>query len=191
MFEIACAVAKEDGKIEFENGESISFEAFFKEYFSKFHAFANRFVKDSHACEDIVQETFISVWEAKDNRYESELKLQAFIYQTIRNKALNYVKHNQIRVHYSQQYLKELGSEAYMTTSVLEEETHYVLYEAIKRLTPQCQQVIRLHLQEMSNQEIAEEMHISVATVKTHKMAAYKELRDLLKHTMRIVLLFL
>ena len=128
-----------DKQIRFGTGEILSFEKFFKENFSKFYAFTVRFVEDSYICEDLVQETFISVWESGSNQYDSPIMLHAFIYKTIRNKALNYLKHHKIREQYSQKYLKELESEEYMFSSVLDEEAHYVLYEAIRCLTPQCQ----------------------------------------------------
>ena len=85
--------------------------------------------------------------------------------------------------------MKELESEEYMFSSVLDEEAHYVLYEAIRCLTPQCQTVIKLHLGGKKNKEIAEEMGISVITVKSHKMMAYRELRKILAHSVSFILL--
>ena len=155
-----------DKQIRFGTGEILSFEKFFKENFSKFYAFTVRFV---------------SVWESGSNQYDSPIMLHAFIYKTIRNKALNYLKHHKIREQYSQKYLKELESEEYMFSSVLDEEAHYVLYEAIRCLTPQCGG--------KKNKEIAEEMGISVITVKSHKMMAYKELRKILAHSVSFILL--
>lgn len=178
-----------DKQIKFGTGEILSFEKFFKENFSKFYAFTARFIEDSYACEDIVQETFISIWESDGNQYDSLLMLHAFIYRTIRNRALNYLKHHKIKKQYSQNYLKELESEEYMFSSVLNEEAHYVLFEAIRRLTPQCQTVIKLHLDGKKNKEIAEEMGISIITVKSHKLLAYKELRAMLEHSVSFILL--
>ena len=54
---------KHSKQITCNNGEVFVFEDFFKEYFSKFYDFAMRFIEDRHACEDIVQDTFISIWE--------------------------------------------------------------------------------------------------------------------------------
>ncbi len=149
-----------------------------------------RFIENSHACEDIVQDTFISIWEGK-GEYESILMFHAYIYKTIRNKALNYLKHSQIKKQYSQTYLQEVESEKFVVESVLEEETHFVLYEAIRQLPPQCQNVIKLHLEGKSNKEIAEEMQLSIVTVKSHKIIAYNKLREILKNTSVIVMFFL
>lgn len=175
-------------QIKFGDGDVLSFENFFRENFSKFYAFTTRFIGDNYVCEDIVQETFITIWETDRYHYETLLMLNAFIYKTIRNKALNYLKHHKIRKQYSQKYLQELESQEYMYTSVLNEESHYLLYKAISSLTPQCQQVIKLHLEGKSNKEIAEEMKISVVTVKSHKLVAYKELRNILQHSLSLML---
>ncbi len=183
-------VARYSKQIKCYNGEVLFFEDFFKEYFSKFYAFAMRFIENSHVCEDIVQDTFISIWEGK-GEYESILMFHAYIYKTIRNKALNYLKHSQIKKQYSQTYLQEVESEKFVVESVLEEETHFVLYEAIRQLTPQCQNVIKLHLEGKSNKEIAEEMQLSIVTVKSHKIIAYNKLREILKNTSVIVMFFL
>ena len=40
--------------------------------------------------------------------------------------------------------------------------------------------VMKLHLEGKKNQEIADEMGITLATVKFHKMVAYKQLNGLL-----------
>lgn len=182
---------KHSKQIKCNNGEVFVFEEFFKEYFSKFYYFAMRFIEDRHACEDIVQDTFISIWEQREGTYDSVLMFQAYVYKTIRNKALNYLKHSRIKEQYSQAYLKELESEEFIMESVLEEETHFTLYEAIRQLTPQCRQVIKLHLEGKSNKEIAEEMQISIITVKSHKMVAFSRLRKMLKDVATMVLFFL
>lgn len=73
-----------------------------------------------------------------------------------------------------------MESESFLVKSVWDEETHHLLYKAIDTLTPQCKEVIRYHLEGKKNQEIAELMDISIVTVKSHKMVAYKQLRETL-----------
>lgn len=183
-------MVKRSKGIRFKDGQEVSFEDFFKDNFAKFYVFTKRFLTDDLACEDIVQETFIAVWEGQGLRYESLTMLNAFIYRTIRNKCLNYVKHHRVREHYWQVYVKELEKEEYVGSAVLQEEVYTLLYKAIKRLTPQCSAAIRLHLQGKTNEEIAATMRISVVTVKSHKLLAYKELRRILKNYSSLFFLF-
>ena len=178
-------------QIKCTNGEVIPFEIFFKEYFSKFYVFATRFIDDVHACEDLVQETFIALWENDNQEFESENMIHAYIYRSIRNKAINYLKHHKIKLHYTQEFLKHVEEEEYMMVSVVAEELYYQLYEAIKGLTPQCRRVIKLHLEGMDNKEIAEEMKISISTVKSHKMLAYSILRSKVEKAFEFVVFFM
>lgn len=182
---------RENRAIEFGDGEKVFFEVFFKENFSKFYAFARRFLSDECDCEDVVQEAFVAVWECRERTFRSLLMLNAFIYRIIRNKCLNYAKHYRVREQFSREYLKEVEEEEYMLSSVFQEEMNALLYDAIHRLTPQCRNVILLHLQGKKNEEIAGEMGISEVTVKSHKLVAYKELRRMLKDSVALLLLIL
>lgn len=184
-------MAKGDKIIKFKDGREVFFENFFKENFSKFYAFTKRFIRDEYTCEDIVQETFVAVWEFQGEVFDSLVMLNAFIYRSIRNKCLNYLKHHRIRERYSYHYLQEVEEEEYMLSSVLHEEVNALLYEAIRRLSPQCNVVVRLHLEGKKNEEIAREMGISVITVKSHKLVAYRELRRMLKDSFALLLFFI
>lgn len=175
------------GHICFANGEEILFKDFFKTNFAKFCVFASKFISDQFVCEDIVQDSFLKVWESGENMFDAELSLVAFMYKTIRNKSLNHIKHVKIEEKYSEDFLQEVESEEYLLSSVVNEETNYLLYKAIKTLSPQCGQVIKLHLKGLKNKEIAEDLNLSVATVKSHKMVAYKQLREELSEVFAVV----
>jgi len=172
--------------INFKNGKRLLFESFFKDNFSKLSHFAIKYLKDVYLAEDIVQESFVKIWESDNTIFDSEVQLLAFIYTIVRNKCLNSIEHTKTKDKYSEEVLKQFKSEAYLEASVLSEETDYIIYKAIKSLTPQCSQVIKLHLKGIKNKEIAKIMKISISTVKSHKMQAYKLLR---KEIRRISLL--
>ncbi len=178
---------KDKIRICFADGKEVLFKNFFKDNFAKFCVFASRFIADQFVCEDIVQESFLKIWESENKSYESDLSLMAFMYKTIRNKCLNHLKHVKIKDKYNSDMLLELESEEYLLTNVVNEETNYLLYKAIKTLSPQCGQVIKLHLKGLKNKDMAEDLNLSVATVKTHKMVAYRHLREELGEIKAIV----
>lgn len=72
----------------------------------------------------------------------------------------------------------------------MEEEARYLLYRAINMLSPQCREVVRQVLKDKKNQEIADELGISIVTVKSHKMLAYRKLKEILSKLL-LVLLFI
>ena len=175
--------------IRFLNGEVLVFKHFFKEHFPKFFAFTSRFIDDSYVREDIVQETFIIVWSRHLKVFDSEMALQAFIYRTLRNKCLDYIRHEKIKERYSSEYSKERETSDYLMQAIIDEESRFLIHKAIKSLTPQVQAVIKLHLEGKKNKEIAEEMGISETTVKFHKSIAYKELNKSLGHLFLMIIM--
>jgi RNA polymerase sigma-70 factor (ECF subfamily) len=72
---------------------------------------------------------------------------------------------------------KSIDSEAFFIDQVVEEETHRMIHQAIQELSPKCKEIILLGLEGLKNKEIARELNLSVNTVKTHKLLAYRQLR--------------
>ena len=66
-----------------------------------------------------------------------------------------------------------------------------MLYVAIDQLPPQTRNVILLNLEGKTSPEVAEELGISVNTVKTIKLRAYRVLRERLKGIQWLLLLLL
>ena len=56
------------------------------------------------------------------------------------------------------------------------------LESAMKALPNKCEQILRFSLNEYTNNEIAEELSITINTVKSQKRIAYKKLRNVLSH---------
>lgn len=162
--------------ISFLNGKELVFEHFFKENFPKFNAFTSRFIDDPYVREDIVQDTFITLWSRYLSVFDSEVSLQAFMYRTLRNKCLDHIRHEKIKEHYSSERSEEHETSDYLMQSIIDEESRFLIHKAIKTLTPQVRMVIKLHLEGKKNKEIAETMGITEATVKFHKSVAYREL---------------
>ena len=56
------------------------------------------------------------------------------------------------------------------------------LESAMKSLPNKCEQILRFSLNEYTNNEIADELSITINTVKSQKRIAYKKLRNVLSH---------
>ena len=132
------------------------FGAFFKENFPFLVMFADKYVNDMDMAADIAQEAFIQLWRFK-GEFVSPEKVKGFLYTTARNLALNHIKHNQIV------------------------DEHLRLQEKVEQLPKQSCKIIQLSLQGYSNQEIADQLNISINSVRTLKQSAYKKLRGILK----------
>ncbi len=161
----------------FRNGDKRAFRAVFDQSFKDLCLFANRFVRDLPAAEDIAQEAFITLWN-NHAIMESMPHIKSFLYTITRNAAINHLKHEKIKNEYIEQALRELETTENFIHFVLEEEVEQLLMKTRENLPPQCRQVFILAMQGKSVEEIATELHLSVNTVKTQKKIAYRKLKS-------------
>lgn len=171
-------------------GDRKAFREVFDEYFDALSAFGYRYVPDPPAVEDMVQEAFISFWEKrKDFMHINALK--SFLYTSVRNKCLNHLKHQSVRKKHEDALVYELESDHSFSQQVIEEEVYSELLAEIKNLPDSAQEIMILALNGMKNQEIADELNISINTVKTQKKIAYSKLKQKLGPRFETVLLSL
>ena len=164
------------------------FDVFFKEHYPLFLSFACRYL-DEEAARDILQDVFAIFWERRTD-FASLITIKAFFYRTIANRCLNCLRHEEVKRRYADTILTELASEENIKENIIREETSFLIHKKLKELKPREQEIIMLSLQNKSNQEIAEILSISLATVKTHTMHAYQRLRKELEE-LRFLLIIL
>ena len=185
-------IYKRDNNKEGQKVESIStpkeFDVFFKEHYPLFLSFACRYLDEEEA-RDILQDVFAAFWERR-NDFPSLITIKAFFYRTIANRCLNVLRHEEVKQRYTDATLKEMACEENIKENIIREETHFMIYKKLKELKPREQEIIMLSLENKSNQEIAEMLSLSLATVKTHKMHAYQRLRKELEE-LRFLLIIL
>ncbi len=169
-----------------KKGDKRSFKHVFELYFSALCAFGNRYISETTLVEDMAQEAFISFWENRMN-FEHINAVKAFLYTSVRNKCLNHLKHQVVLQKHETALVYELESEQFFTHHVIEEETFNQLYAEIRDLPQASQEIMLLALNGLKNQEIADELDISVNTVKTQKKISYSKLKEKLGPIMQAV----
>ena len=141
----------------------------FRELFGTFYRYlvlyALRYVKQQEVAEDVVQEVFIAIWES-DKKYNSYHGFRAFLYDSVKNRCLNYLKHQEVERRHAEILLWEQDEE---------DEDYRLMREEMYRA---LHQVFKLHLQGEKNEEIAQILELSVETVKTQKKKAMYFLRE-------------
>lgn len=164
---------------QFKNGDIKSFAKYYDRYYGPALSFANRYLKDDCLAEDAVQTLFVKLWEQKGMINSSETLsnylftiLKHIVLDLLKHKATIYLKHEEIKQ-------ASMGWVSESITKELEEkEVSENLGAAISRLSPQKQRICRLKIYNgYSNQEIADELDISINTVKVQYTQLIKELR--------------
>ena len=171
-------------------GDRKAFKVVFEQYFNALSAFGYKFVVDQFVVEDMVQEVFISFWEKRQD-FSHMNALKAFLYTSVRNKCLNHIKHQSVVQKHEKALVYDLESEQNFASHVIEEETFNQLFAEIRNLPRAAQDIMLLALNGLKNQDIADELNISVNTVKTQKKIAYSKLKDKINPTINTLLLSL
>ena len=173
-----------------QNIDKKVFKITFDLHYKPLCAFGYRYVEDTFVAEDMIQEVFESLWQKRLD-FNHEKAIKAFLYTSVRNKCLNYLKHKAVLQKHEEKLIYELESESFFTQHVIEEETFNQLYLEIEHLPNAAKKIILLALKGLKNKEIAEVLNISENTVKTQKKIAYSRLKKKLSPIMSGILLSL
>src|SRR5687768_16743833 len=77
-------------------GDITAFEMLFKTYYQPLCNYAYSFVQDRDEAEEIVQATFMSVWEKRE-ALSIHTGVKPYLYAMVRNASLNVLKHEKIK----------------------------------------------------------------------------------------------
>mgnify|MGYP003637698763 FL=1 len=144
--------------------------------------FSNKYIDDIDISKDLVQDVFIKIWEEKIV-FKNENNIKSYLYTSVKNKSLDYLKSKRYKStdNFSANQIEQLENESYFLREVVVVEASNIIEKAINTLPNKCANIIRLSIKDLKNSEIAEELGISINTVKAQKKIAYKRLKPLLK----------
>jgi RNA polymerase sigma-70 factor (ECF subfamily) len=171
------------------SGDITAFEMYFKSLYQPLCNYAHTFLQDKEESEEIVQATFLSVWEKRES-LNIRTSAKSYFYAMVRNACLNVIKHEKIKQKYvgEELALTNPGYES-VAQAVGSIELESKIQEAIQKLPEQCRLVFKLsRFEELKYQEIADQLEISVKTVENHMGKALKIMREQLKEYLPILL---
>ncbi len=166
------------------------FSMVFEKYYRPLILFTNRYVSSLHDCEDLVQDLMVQVVVAGTS-FDSDYNLRNYLYRSVRNRALNYIRSGNVRSKYIAQVDNEDVADNFFD-NIVQAEVHTLLYRFVEELPDKCKEVIRLNILEgLSYKETAELLNISVNTVKTQRARGLKILKKKMPSYIWIIVLAL
>lgn len=152
---------------------SKEFEIFFRRLYLPLGMYALRLVGDADAAEDLEQDAFMQAWMYIENGGEIE-NFSSFMYRTLRNACLKYLRDRHETL--GEESIPEISEED-IDTSLRDAR----IWEAIDGLPEKCREIFLMSKRDgLANDEIAEELGISVKTVKNQMTKAFSRLREAL-----------
>lgn len=178
----------------FRKGDQQAFAVCFRLHYRPLCYFAAQFVQELPDAEDIVKDSFIKLW-GKHTDFDNAQTIKSFLYITTRNACLNFLRHVQVKntVHKEMAYLEENRYQELMLNQLIRLELMQEIYKEIEKMPEKRREVFKMaYIDGMKNDEIAQQLGLSIFTVKEHKAKAlaYLRVRFSDKYILLLLLLF-
>jgi RNA polymerase sigma-70 factor, ECF subfamily len=151
------------------------FKMLFRESYSRFYFFAFHLVQDEEVSRDIVSECFAAAWH--NHIHIDHQKMSGYLFLSIRNKCLNYIKKNKNHYTTSEDVLHSMPADLEGEWKIKEERIVEIerqldlLPERTRYVLEQC------YYEHHTYKEVAEQLGISTNGVKKHIVKAIATLR--------------
>ncbi len=139
--------------------------------------FANRYVNDPLIAKDIVGDVALKLWEKREE-WKNINAFRSHCYTSIRNACINWIKKEQSQLKNNTAYQPTSAWDETALENIIRTETFRELEMALHSLPAQCRKVfLKLFVEGKSLSEAAEEMGLSIFTVKAQRQRGIKLLR--------------
>jgi len=160
----------------YKKDEKSAFRLLFETYYIPLVLFANRIIQNEHSSEDIVQETLISFWQKK-RFLNVNTGLDNYLFESVKNKALDYIKSTDRRQELHQSVYEDYAENALFDNNEAYEYAR--LYKAIELLPEERRKVFKLvYMEGYKYREVADMLGISINTVQTQLRRSLQFLRE-------------
>lgn len=150
-----------------------SFVEYFDRYFVPLCQYAWVYCKEEERAKEIVQEVFMKIWEKRDF-LEIKGAISSYLYQTVKNKSLNYLRDQKKRLVIYQDpkdTIEEEQEQNHLETSHL--------HKAISLLPDRCRVIFKMKkVDGLSYKEISQRLSVSEKTVENQMGIALKKLKE-------------
>ena len=172
-------------------GDYSAFSCIFTAFYKDLVIFASRFTRDLNTAEEIIQDTFVRLWEDHE-LIKVNLSLKSYLLKTIQNRCIDWLRHKKIMQTYKNDVIESSPQFLYDTENyILFSELQGEIEAAIDKLPEEVSEVFRMSRNKgLKYHEIADILKVSVRTIEERIGKALHMLRDHLKEYFVIIVGF-
>lgn len=171
------------------------FSDLYRNYFVLLCTIADHYLNDICLAEEVVSDVFLNYWEKYDEIIVTT-SIKAYLIRSVQNRSLNYIEHLQVEKRLKDKMLADHsvavdpGGIGYPLGTLYEKELTLLIQNEMAALPEQCRKIFLLSRdEELTYDEIASKLQITVNTVKTQMKIALSRLREGLKDYLPFILL--
>ena len=165
-----------------------TFKTFFLKYYDVLVLYATNILKNVDAAEDVVLNCFVHIWE--NPLYENlSDRLDKYMFKAVKNAALNDLRDSKRRKARHEKMMEEMPVAEIMQED--EQAEIEILYLTINLLPPERRRIFMMvYAEGKKYKEVADQLQISINTVRTQLTRSLKFLREKLGEQEFTILLF-
>lgn len=166
-----------DGELmeQLNQGKHWAFRELYDRHWSRLFFYAFQITEDKMVSEDIVQEIFLELWDNRKNRTLNNPA--AYLSGAVKLKSLNILRNKTISQNHLQLF-HQVHSEENTEQTVILNETQSQIEAMLSTLPPKCKQIFKMsRYEQLTYEEISQNLHLSVQTVKNQISKALGLLR--------------
>lgn len=151
-------------------GNQVAFYNIYERYCKRLYGFVLRYIKQEADAEEIVQEVFIKVWEARA-KIDVYSSFESFLFTIAYNATISLFRKRVTEKKYLEHLMsiQQFESAPDVTNEFHFNELNERLHTLLNELTPRQKEIFQLSREDgLTHEEIAQKLNISVATVKKH-----------------------
>jgi RNA polymerase sigma-70 factor (ECF subfamily) len=153
-----------------------TFETLFKQNFVAVTAYCNKYVRDTEEAKDLAHRAFMKVWEKREAVPEGS-NIKALTYRIAHNLSINYIRdHKKFCDEEELQTVESENSDA--DNDIKAAELEAAVIDTINHMPEKSKKVFLMsRYDQLSYNDIAGQLGVSIKTVEAHISAALKLLR--------------
>lgn len=178
--------------VAFQQGKEQGFTYFFTSLYPALVYYAGRILNDRAAAEDVVEESFIKIWERHSNFTHPNV-IRSWLYTTVRNACITRLQQEE-RNHVKKEQLVSLYENSHENSvlhDIIRAEVISEVHAYIESLPTECRKIFKLlYIQGKTVRETAKELRLSVSTIKNQKARGLMLLRNRFPDISTLLLLY-